>query len=88
MENEPRFQPAGRLNWRRVWAGFLLMWTIFAALGTWFNYGLLAARGNPISWGQSIRMNVVWYGIWAMLLKPAVVLVCSRVPPAKTRWPK
>ena len=80
MKNNAGFQPAGSLNWRRVWAGLLLLWTIFAALGTWFNYGLLAARGSPITWAQSIRMNVVWYGIWAMLLTPAVVFLCSRMP--------
>jgi two-component system, LytTR family, sensor kinase len=75
------------MNWRRVWAGLLLLWTIFAALGTWFNYGLLAARGSPITWAQSIRMNVVWYGIWAMLLTPAVVFLCARMPLTKSRWP-
>jgi two-component system LytT family sensor kinase len=86
MKTNAGFQPAGSLNWRRVWAGLLLLWTIFAALGTWFNYGLLAARGSPITWAQSIRMNVVWYGIWAMLLTPAVVFLCSRMPLTKRRW--
>lgn len=64
----------------------LFLWTIFAALGTWFNHGLLAARGSPITWAQSIRMNVVWYGIWAMLLTPAVVFLCARMPLTKKRW--
>jgi two-component system, LytTR family, sensor kinase len=87
MKTKAGYQPAGSLNWRRVWAGLLVLWTIFAALGTWFNYGLLAARGSPITWAQSIRMNVVWYGIWAMLLTPAVVFLCAHMPLTKSRWP-
>jgi signal transduction histidine kinase len=87
MESEARFRKAASPDWRRVWAGLLILWTIFAALGTWFNYGLLAARGSPITWAQSIRMNVVWYGIWGMLLTPAVLFICAKMPLAKKQWP-
>lgn len=65
----------------------LVLWAIFAALGTWFNYGLLAAQGSPVTWAQSLRMNVVWYGIWGMLLTPAVLFLCARMPLAKKQWP-
>jgi two-component system, LytTR family, sensor kinase len=87
MENEARFRNAASPDWRRVWAGLLILWAIFAALGTWFNYGLLEARGSPVTWAQSIRMNVVWYGIWGVLLTPAVLFLCSRMPLAKKQWP-
>jgi two-component system LytT family sensor kinase len=87
MQKGARFREAASPNWWRVWAGLLILWTIFAALGTWFNYGLMAARGNPITWAQSIRMNVVWYGIWGMLLTPAVLFTCVKMPLARKQWP-
>jgi two-component system, LytTR family, sensor kinase len=87
MTNEARFRRAASPNWRRVWAGLLILWTIFAGLGTWFNYGFLAARGTPVTWIQSVRMNVVWYGIWGVLLTPAVLFLCAKMPLAKKRWP-
>jgi len=88
MRTEPRLRRGESPNWWRVWAAFLVLWATFAALGSWFNYGLLAARGSPISWAQSIVMNVAWYGIWAFLITPAVLFLCARTPLAKGQWPK
>ncbi len=75
-------------NWLRVWMGFLILWTIFAASGTWFNYGFGVARGRPFSWAQCIRLNVSAYGIWAMVLTPLVLFLCARIPLAKRQWAK
>lgn len=73
-------------NWRRVWVGFLLFWTTFAVLGTWLNYQFLVARGRPISWAQSFRINIVGYAIWAFVLTPAILLLCARLPLARRNW--
>lgn len=75
-------------NWLRVWSGLLILWTIFAALGSWFNHGFELTRGRPITWVQSIRMNVFGYGIWAVILTPLVLLCCARLPLAKKQWTK
>jgi two-component system, LytTR family, sensor kinase len=75
-------------NWLRVWSGLLILWTIFAALGSWFNHGLQLTRGHPITWVQSIRMNLFGYGIWAMILTPLVLLCCARLPLASKQWIK
>jgi two-component system, LytTR family, sensor kinase len=64
----------------------LILWASFAALGTCFNFQLEAVRGRPISWFQSIRMNVVGYGIWAMVLTPLVLLLCANIPPVRKHW--
>jgi two-component system, LytTR family, sensor kinase len=66
--------------------GLLLLWAIFAVLGTCFNFQLAAVRGRPISWFQSIRMNLVGYGIWAMVLTPIVLLLCATVPLVRKYW--
>ncbi len=67
-------------NWRRVWTELLILWAVFALLGTWLNFGFQAARGRPISWTQAIRMNVSAYAIWAFVLTPIVLLLCARLP--------
>jgi two-component sensor histidine kinase len=67
-------------NWRRVWIDLLILWAVFALLGTWLNYGFQAARGRPISWMQAIRMNVAAYAIWAFVLTPVVLFLCARLP--------
>ncbi len=67
-------------NWRRVWTELLILWAVFALLGTWLNYGFQAARGRPISWTQAIRMNVSAYAIWAFVLTPIVLFLCARLP--------
>jgi len=74
---------ADRPNWLKVWMGLLSLWTIFAALGTWFNYQALLLRGRPIPWAQAIRMNVTGYGIWALLLTPLVLFLCAKLPLAR-----
>lgn len=66
----------------------LILWTTFAALGTWFNYGLFKTRGHPLTWMQCIRMNLAGYGIWAMVLTPLVLFLCARIPLAKKQWVK
>ena len=66
--------------------GLLILWASFAALGTCFNFQLEAVRGRPISWVQSIRMNVVGYGIWAMVLTPLVLLLCASIPLVRKHW--
>ncbi len=67
-------------NWRKVWTELLILWAVFAVLGTWLNYGFQAARGRPISWTQAIRMNVSAYAIWAFVLTPIVLFLCARLP--------
>src|SRR5260370_17621670 len=67
-------------NWRRVWIDLLILWAVFALLGTWLNYGFQAARGRPISWAHAIRMNVSAYAIWAFVLTPIVLFLCARLP--------
>ena len=74
---------AGHPNWLRVWVGLLGLWATFSVLGTWFNYQALLVRGRPILWSQAIRMNVVAYGIWAMLLTPVVLFLCAKLPLAR-----
>lgn len=66
--------------------GLLILWASFAVLGTCFNFQLEAVRGRPISWVQSIRMNVVGYGIWATVLTPLVLLLCASIPLARKHW--
>lgn len=80
MQGKLPFQAPESPNWLRVWMGLLVLWAIFAVLGTWFNYRLLIVTARPISWSQSIRMNVTEYGIWAMLLTPFVLFLCARLP--------
>jgi two-component system LytT family sensor kinase len=72
-------------NWRRVWAYLLALWMAFAILGTWMNYGIQAARSQPISWGHAVGINVAAYGIWAFLLTPIVLLVCAAFPLRRAR---
>ena len=86
MNAELGFRRAERPNWWRVWMGLLILWALFGALGTCFNYQLDAVRGRPISWFQSVRMNLVGYGIWAMVLTPVVLFLCARVPPVRKHW--
>ena len=71
-------------NWRRVWADLLALWTVFAILGTWMNYGFQAARLHPISWSHAIVINVTAYAIWAFLLTPIVLLLCAKFPLGRT----
>jgi len=80
MSDETLFSGSGRPNWLRVWVGLLALWLTFGVLGTWFNYQALLSRSHPISWAQAIRMNIAGYGIWAFILTPLVLLVCSRLP--------
>jgi two-component system LytT family sensor kinase len=80
MRDEVSFRRGESPNWRRVWVGFLFLWTTFAVLGTWLNYQFLLVRGRPISWAQAIRMNVVGYAIWAFVLTPAILFLCARLP--------
>jgi two-component system LytT family sensor kinase len=86
MKDELGLPRAECPNWWRVWMGMLILWAIFAALGTCFNFQLSAVRGRPISWFQSIRMNLVGYGIWAMVLTPIVLLLCAKIPLARKHW--
>lgn len=74
------FPRGERPNWRRVWIDLLILWAVFALLGTWLNYGFQAARGRPISWMHAIRMNVAAYAIWAFVLTPIVLFLCARLP--------
>jgi len=67
-----------RLSWLRVWAGMLILWITFAILGTWFNYYAFQSRGRSITWFQAIRMNLVFYGTWALLITPLALLLCAR----------
>lgn len=67
-------------SWRRVWADLLALWTVFALLGTWLNYGFQAARSHPISWSHAIAINVSAYAIWAFLLTPIVLFLCAKFP--------
>jgi LytS/YehU family sensor histidine kinase len=60
--------------------GLLLLWAVFAVLGTWFNYRLMADRNRPIPWSEAMRMNVAEYGIWAMVLTPLVLFLCAKLP--------
>lgn len=71
---------AGSPNWFRVWIGLLSLWATFCVLGTWFNHQFLIARGHPITWFQAVRMNVVFYGMWAFLLTPLVLFLCASIP--------
>ena len=73
-------------NWLRVWGGLLILWAIFAALGTWFNYQFLVVRGYPISWFHALCMNAVEYGIWGFLLTPAILFLCARLPLNRRNW--
>jgi hypothetical protein len=57
----------------------------FAILGTWMNYGIQAARSQPISWGHAVGINVAAYGIWAFLLTPIVLFVCAAFPLCRAR---
>jgi two-component system, LytTR family, sensor kinase len=68
------------LDWSRVWLGLAGLWACFAVLGTWLNYEFLLARGHPVSWAQSVRMNLTAYGIWAVILTPMVLFLCARLP--------
>jgi two-component system LytT family sensor kinase len=86
MRDEVSFRAGESPNWRRVWVGFLLFWTTFAVVGTWLNYQFLVARGRPISWAQSFRINIVGYAIWAFVLTPAILLLCARLPLARRNW--
>jgi two-component system, LytTR family, sensor kinase len=76
----------GTPNWPRVWAGLLILWMSFALLGTWFNYQQFFVRGHAISWMQAIRMNLVAYGIWALLLTPLVLFLCAKLPLTLKNW--
>jgi two-component system LytT family sensor kinase len=67
-------------HWRRVWVKLLILWAAFALLGTWLNFGFQAARGRPISWAHALGINVSAYAIWAFLLTPIVLFLCSRFP--------
>ena len=83
MRGEPHLsQDKGREgpDWSRVWLGLAGLWAGFAVLGTWLNYEFLLARGHPISWAQSIKMNLASYGIWAVVLTPFVLFLCARLP--------
>ena len=33
-------------------------------------------------------MNILWYGIWALVLTPAVLFLCARMPLEKKQWPR
>src|SRR6185312_5061097 len=79
MFAETTLSPAGRPNWLRVWVGLLGLWVAFAIQGTFFNYETFLTRNRPISWTQAIRMNLTAYGIWAFLLTPIVLFLCSRL---------
>jgi hypothetical protein len=80
MRDEVSFPRGENPNWRKVWTELLILWAVFALLGTWLNYGFQAARGHPISWTQAIRMNVSAYAIWAFVLTPIVLFLCARLP--------
>jgi LytS/YehU family sensor histidine kinase len=58
----------------------LVLWAVFALLGTWLNYGFQAARSHPISWSHAITINVAAYAIWAFLLTPVVLFLCAKFP--------
>jgi two-component system LytT family sensor kinase len=79
MFAETTHSPAGRPNWFRVWVGLLGLWAAFAIQGTFFNYETFLTRNRAISWTQAIRMNLTAYGIWAFLLTPIVLFLCSRL---------
>ncbi len=79
MFAENTHSPTGRPNWFRVWVGLLGLWAAFAIQGTFFNYETFLTRNRAISWPQAIRMNLTAYGIWAFLLTPIVLFLCSRL---------
>jgi two-component system LytT family sensor kinase len=85
MKDEPFLRRSEGPNWLRVWSGLLILWTIFAALGSWFNHGFEVTRGHPITWVQSICMNLFGYGIWAVVLTPLVLFCCARMPLARNQ---
>ena len=73
-----------QLTWLRVWAGLLTLWITFGILGTWFNYYAFHSRGRSITWFQAIRMNLVFYGTWALLITPLALLLCAWLPLNRT----
>jgi len=85
MRDEPYSRGDGP-NWVRVWASLLILWAIFLVLGTWFNYHFLFVRGRPISWAASLRMNALAYGIWALVLTPAILCLCAKLPLTRRNW--
>src|SRR6266702_633206 len=62
------------------WALMGVVWLAFIVIGTWFNYHSAAFRGKPISWAYAIRLNVIAYSIWAVVLTPIVLIPCRRFP--------
>ena len=86
MRDDTSIREVESPNWWRVWIGFLILWTAFSVLGTYFNYEFGVVRNRPISWGQSIRMNVIEYGIWAVILTPLILLLCAKIPLARRNW--
>ena len=79
MSNEVAFRRTGGPNWVRVWVGLWALWATFVLLGTLLNYQFELSRGKPISWSQSIRINVAEYGIWALVLTPLILLACANL---------
>ena len=69
-----------RPNWIRVWRGLLGLWATFVVVGTLLNYETFLTRHHPISWFRALSMNLVSYGIWALLLTPVVLLCCANFP--------
>lgn len=86
MRDDTSIRDAESPDWWRVWIGFLILWTAFSVLGTYFNYEFGVVRNRPISWVQSIRMNVIEYGIWAVILTPLVLLLCAKILLARRNW--
>lgn len=60
--------------------GLLGLWATFVVVGTVLNYEAFLARHHPISSFRAMQMNVVSYGIWALLLTPLVLFCCAKFP--------
>jgi two-component system LytT family sensor kinase len=80
--SEPGYQHTVSLLERKwfVWLIFAAVWTALACLGAWFNYHQRLFVGHPISWRQAILMNVIAYSVWAIVLTPLIMLICSHFP--------
>jgi two-component system LytT family sensor kinase len=63
-----------------VWLIFAALWTSLACLGAWFNYQQRRFVGHPISWRDAILMNVIAYSVWAVVLTPIIMFLCSQFP--------
>lgn len=58
----------------------LPFWIALFTLGTAASYRTAILSGQPVSWGQAARWNLVGYADWALILAPVVLVLAWRFP--------